>query len=56
MDKDLKGLIFKAVALAMGVATLVLNLMGKMNVETSISLMSIGLISLALNEFESKKD
>lgn len=56
MDRDLKGLIFKAVGLAMGVATLVLNIMGKINIESSVTLLSIGLICLALNGLENKKD
>ena len=52
MDKSLKRLIFKSVGLAMGVAILVLNIMGTINVKNSIILLSIGLICLALNELE----
>lgn len=55
MDRNLKGLIFKSVGLAMGVATLVLNILGEMNVKSSVSLLSIGLICIALNELENKK-
>ena len=54
MDRNLKGLIFKSVGLAMGVATLVLNIMGKINVKSSITLLSIAIICLALNELEKK--
>lgn len=39
----------------MGVATLVLNIMEKVNVKNSIILLSIGLIGLSLNELENKK-
>ena len=54
MDRNLKGLIFKSIGLAMGIATLVLNIMGKINVKSSMILLSIGLICLALNELENK--
>lgn len=56
MDRNLKALIFKSIGLAMGVSTLVLNIIGKIDVENSITLLSIGLICLALNELENKKD
>ena len=55
MKNDLKATIFKSVALAMGVATLVLNIMGKLDVTSSITLLSLGLIALALKEFEGEK-
>lgn len=54
MDKNLKGLIFKSVGLAMGVATLVLNIIEEINLKSSITLLSIGLICLALNELGNK--
>lgn len=54
MDRNLKGLIFKSIGLAMGIATLVLNILGKINVGNSITLLSIGLVCLALNELENR--
>lgn len=52
MNKDLKKLIFKSVALAMGVATFVLNLITTLESKNAIGLLSIGLICLAISEFE----
>lgn len=52
MNKDLKKLIFKSVALAMGVATFVLNLITTLESKSAIGLLSIGLICLTINEFE----
>lgn len=52
MKQDLKQTIFKAIALAMGIATLVLNIMDQLEVKTAISLLSIGLISLAISQLE----
>lgn len=54
MDKNLKVLIFKSIGLAMGISTLVLNIMKAINVKNSIILLSIGLICLALNELENR--
>jgi hypothetical protein len=48
MNKNLLTTIFKAVALGMGVAVIVLNLLGTLAVETAISMLSIGLTALAL--------
>lgn len=56
MNKDLKTLIFQAVALAMGIASLVLNIMGTIEIKNSISLLSIGLICLAISQLENKKE
>lgn len=55
MNKDLKTLIFQGVALAMGIASLVLNIMGTIEIKNSISLLSIGLICLAMSQLENKK-
>lgn len=52
MDKNLKGLILKSVALAMGVATLILNIINTISIKNSIILLSIGLVCLPLNELE----
>jgi|OpeIllAssembly_1097287.scaffolds.fasta_scaffold164250_2 hypothetical protein len=48
MDKNLLDTVFKAVALAMGVAVIVLNILGTLSVNTAITLLSIGLTALAL--------
>jgi hypothetical protein len=50
------ALILKAVALAMSVAVVVLNLLGATTVETSISLLSIGLLAIALSSFTGIKE
>ncbi len=55
MNKDLKKLIFKSIGLAMGVATLVLNIISKIESKSSIILLSIGLICLAISELEGNK-
>ncbi|ERI93369.1 hypothetical protein HMPREF1982_01793 [Clostridiales bacterium oral taxon 876 str. F0540] len=52
---DLKKLIFKTVGLAMGIAALVLNIMNKLEAKSAITLLSIGLICLAISELENKK-
>ena len=49
-------LILKAVALAMSVAVVVLNVLGAATVETSITLLSIGLLALALGSFTNVKE
>lgn len=56
MNKDLKKFIFRAVGLAMGVATLVLNIMNTLESKSAITLLSIGLISLAISELENKRE
>jgi hypothetical protein len=50
------ALILKAVALAMSVAVVVLNTLGAATVETSISLLSIGLLAIALGSFAGIKE
>jgi len=47
-------LVFKGVALAMAVAVIVLNILKVASVDTSITLLGIGLFCLAMNAFESK--
>lgn len=46
-------LVFKAVALGMAVASLVLGILGTATVETMVTLLSIGLLSLALAALQS---
>ena len=55
MNKDLKKLIFKSIGLAMGIATLVLNIIKTLESKSAITLLSIGLICLAISELENKK-
>ncbi|WP_315119885.1 hypothetical protein [uncultured Clostridium sp.] len=56
MNKDLKKLIFKSIGLAMGVSTLVLNIIKTLESKSAITLLSIGLICLAISELENKKE
>lgn len=56
MNKDLKKLIFRSIGLAMGVATLVLNIINKLEGNTAITLLSIGLICLGISEFDRKRE
>lgn len=53
MNKQKVNIIFKAVGLAMGVATLVLSIMGTIEVKTAITLLSIGLLSLGISQLNS---
>ena len=46
-------LVFKAVALGMAVASLVLGILGTASVDTLVTLLSIGLLSLALAALQS---
>lgn len=50
--KNIKKLIFKALALGMGVATFVLSILGDLQTEQAITFLSIGLIALAINAME----
>jgi len=49
-------LIFRAIALAMAVAALVLNLLGVISIERIVMFLSVGLISLAVSSFSQQKD
>lgn len=53
MNKQKVNIIFKAVGLAMGVATLVLSIMETIEVKTAITLLSIGLLSLGISQLNS---
>ena len=46
--KELTGMIFQAITLAMGVAVVVLSLMGNLGEEKGIVLLGIGVISSAV--------
>ena len=54
MNKNLVNTILKAVALAMGVAVVVLNILGAATALTSITLLGFGLTLLALLQFMEK--
>lgn len=48
MNKNIVSTVFKAVAVAMGVAVIVLNILGTLTVEGSVNLLAIGLTALAI--------
>ena len=48
MNKNLFDTISNGVALAMGVAVVVLNILGSLTVDTAVTLLGIGLAVLAL--------
>lgn len=54
MDKGVRNVIFKAVGLAMGVATFILSIIKQIEVENAINLLSIGLICIAIDQLEFK--
>lgn len=54
MNKDFRKVFFRAVGLAMGIATLVLNIIKPIEIRSAISLLSIGLICLAIDQLENK--
>lgn len=54
MNKSFRRIIFKAIGLAMGVSTLVLNIIKPLEGKNAISLLSIGLICLAIDQLENK--
>lgn len=54
MNRDIKKVIFKGVGLAMGIATLVLNIIKTLEVKTAISFLSIGIICLAIEGLENR--
>lgn len=49
------GLIFKSVAMAMGIAVVVLSIMDALEVNTGILLLGIGLSSIALYAIQDKE-
>jgi hypothetical protein len=48
MNKRIFSIALKGIAVAMGVAVIVLNILGTLTTETAITLLSIGLIALAI--------
>ena len=54
--KDLINLIFKAIALAMGVAVIVLNILNQIEVKNSIVMLGIGLFCIGIYLRNDKKE
>lgn len=54
MNKSFRKVIFKGIGLAMGIATLVLNIIKPIDSKSAISLLSIGLICLGIDQLENK--
>lgn len=54
MRKNLMRIIFIAVSLAMGVSTLVLSILGNIEVNHAITLLSIGVVCLAILKLQEK--
>ena len=54
-NSALTTLILKAVALAMGIAVLVLSVLGEADADTGITMLAIGLVCLALSQFTKEK-
>ena len=53
--KDLINLIFKAVALAMGIAVVVLNILNQIDVKSSIIMLGIGIACIAIYLLDNKE-
>lgn len=54
--KKIKSLIFKVVALAMGIAVLVLNILSKIETNSAIRLLTIAVICLGISLLEQGKN
>ncbi len=54
--KDLINLIFKAVALAMGIAVVVLNILNQIDVKSSIVMLGIGIVCISIYLLDSKEN
>ena len=52
--KDLINLIFKAVALAMGIAVVVLNILNQIDIKSSIIMLGIGITCMAIYLLDNK--
>ena len=48
MNKNTLSIALKGVAFAMGVAVIVLNILGTLSISTAVTLLSIGLTALAI--------
>jgi len=54
--KKIVNLIFRAVALAMGIAVIVLSVLKKLDQEAGMLLLGVGLACLAVSLFENKNE
>ena len=54
--KDLINLIFRAVALAMGIAVVILNILNQIDVKSSIIMLGIGIVSIAIYLLDNKEN
>jgi len=52
MNKNIVSTSLKGIAVAMGVAVIVLNILGTVNANTAITLLSIGLTALAIESLQ----
>lgn len=52
MNKELINLIFKAVGLAMGVATLVLSIVHVLDINSEITMLAIGVSCLGISQLK----
>ena len=50
--RKIVSVVFKAVALAMGVAVVVLNILDAASIETSVLLLGIGLLCIAIDALQ----
>ena len=48
MNKNIVSIALKGIAVAMGVAVIVLNILGTLNANTAVTLLGIGLAALAI--------
>lgn len=55
MNKNLLEIIFEGMAVAMGIAVLVLNILGALTMTTGMSLLGIGLTALAVASLSRKR-
>ncbi len=53
--KDLINLIFKAIALAMGIAVVVLNILNQIDIKSSIIMLEIGIVCIAIYLLDNKE-
>ena len=54
--KDLINLILKAVALAMGIAVVVLNILNQIDIKSSIIMLGIGIVCIAIYLLDNKEN
>ena len=54
--KDLINLIFRAVALAMGIAVVILNVLNQIDVKSSIIMLGIGIVCIAIYLLDNKEN